>query len=177
MRNYPKIKLIILDILPARITIKIRGKMMKIWVKIFATFIILFVSICDAKAKEEMSDNGQDKIVFINPIFYQNLSSKNYFYVLTPDSKFFESAEVTNSVKCSLLTNEENHISLICNDCTDGICSKKAQYIHDFTLSKNEQNDGVYNVKHEVTDKNGNFVFREDLITDGFLLQRRPDLL
>jgi len=152
---------------------------MKVLVKIFVIlgFLPMFFKYDVNATDDDISLKNAPKDRFINPIFYQNLSNDDHFYVLTPDSKFFESAEVTNSVKCSLLTNEENHISLICNDCTDGICSKKAQYIHDFTLSKNEQNDGLYNVKHEVTDKNGNFVFREDLITDGFLLQRRPDLL
>ena len=41
MRNYPKIKLIILDILPARITIKNRGNTMKNLIKIFEILILI----------------------------------------------------------------------------------------------------------------------------------------
>ena len=151
---------------------------MKIWVKIFVILGLLpmFFKYDVNATDDDISLKNAPKDRFINPIFYQNLSNDDHFYVLTPDSKFFESAEVTNSVKCSLLTNEENHISLICNDCTDGICSKKAQYIHDFILSEDKQKDGLYYIKHRVTDKYGNSILQETITTDGYLA-RRPDLL
>ena len=150
---------------------------MKNWVKIFMIFntlLLLFQHNVHATDKKTPIEDEQ-KEVFINPIFYQNLNNENFFYVLSPDSKYFESATATNSVKCQLLENKKYHIKLICDDCIDATCLQKQKRSHDFFLSENIQEDKLYYIKHEVTDNIGNSILRENLTTDGYLA-RRPDL-
>ena len=56
---------------------------------------------------------------FVNPIFYQQLSSldKKSFYVLTPNSKYYESSKthINPTVHCSLVENGEYCIKICCD--------------------------------------------------------------
>ena len=69
--------------------------------KLVLTLVFCAVLSINARAED---------IVFLHPIFYQQLSGKNgdYFYVLKPNKMYYENSKtgVALSIKCSLQENQ-----------------------------------------------------------------------
>lgn len=131
--------------------------------------LILILGICLVLCISAQADN----VIFLHPVFYQQLSGKNgeYFYVLRPNSIYYENSEkgITQSIECDLQNNQEFFIKMLCNDCNNSECLSHPSKIHTFSLFKNKIADNGYIISHKVFDKKDTTEYEEILTNDGLI--------